>query len=234
MQGHLVQQLGQLIGSGQIPSGTVIQTDDVLREFGVSKSVAREALRALEAKGMVSSRPSIGMEVHPLREWNLLNPDVVTWRSSGPDGDEQMIKLLELRSAVEPLAARLSAQRAGVEIGEMLGGAYEAMKQAAGDRDFAAFTTADIAFHDALLRGSDNLFVEQLGGVIFATLRARAELFERKEEIDGVAVALHGEIADAVQRRDPVTAERAAQELMASSEEEIRAVINMTGPGKQP
>ena len=55
-------------------------------ELAVSRTVIRESLKALTAKGMVSTGPRVGSRVQPYAAWNLFDADVVGWR----DGNTQL------------------------------------------------------------------------------------------------------------------------------------------------
>ncbi|CAM5383101.1 Vitamin B12 import ATP-binding protein BtuD [Streptomyces alboniger] len=58
--------------------------EEIGQRFEVSRTVVRESLRVLEAKGLVSARPNVGTRVRPVSDWNLLDPDIIEWRAFGP------------------------------------------------------------------------------------------------------------------------------------------------------
>ena len=75
----LFHELGRALADGAYRC-TPFPTDQALRErYGVSRTVTREALKMLEAKGMVGSRPKIGNFVLPLARWSLFDSDVLQW-----------------------------------------------------------------------------------------------------------------------------------------------------------
>src|SRR5258708_21024445 len=110
LHARVVDDLGEAIIAGRLTEGTVIDLSAVEQRLGVSRSVVREALRVLANLGLVEARHKVGTRVLPRSQWNLLHPQVITWRAGAADGDAQLRDLLQLRLAVEPLAARLAAR----------------------------------------------------------------------------------------------------------------------------
>src|SRR5712691_12619543 len=113
LHGELVHRIGLEILRGELRPGDPLPTEDELSgELGLSRTVLREAVKVLAAKGLVEARPKTGTRVRPRAAWNLLDPDVLAWRSeASPDGDF-FRNIVELRRIVEPEAARLAAERA--------------------------------------------------------------------------------------------------------------------------
>lgn len=102
LHGQLVQQLGQMIVSGDLGADRPLVPEEIGQRFEVSRTVVRESLRVLEAKGLVSARPNVGTRVRPVSDWNLLDPDIIEWRAFGPQRDDQRRELNELRWTIEP------------------------------------------------------------------------------------------------------------------------------------
>src|SRR5699024_1773672 len=72
------------------------------QDFGVSRTVAREAVRVLESMRLVVSRPRTGIRVRPRQDWSVFDPQLIRWRLAGTGRMEQLRTLNELRGAVEP------------------------------------------------------------------------------------------------------------------------------------
>src|SRR5262245_53262579 len=87
LHGALVHQIGGQILRGEVRPGEVLPTEEELGgELRVSRTVLREAIKVLAAKGLVESRPKTGTRVRPRWAWNLLDPDVLAWRlETSPD-----------------------------------------------------------------------------------------------------------------------------------------------------
>ena len=81
-------------------------------EFGVSRTVVREAVKSLVAKGLIVTGPKVGTRVLPEDRWNWFDPDVITWQARAGLTPEFLRDLLDLRRVVEPAAVRLAAERA--------------------------------------------------------------------------------------------------------------------------
>src|SRR4051794_36793066 len=101
LHGVLIHDLGRKIVDGTYPAGTALSHELVGAEYDASRPTVREALRVLEAKGMLRIRQSLGTRVQPADRWNLLDADVVAWRLQGPDRAQQARDLVEMRLAVE-------------------------------------------------------------------------------------------------------------------------------------
>jgi DNA-binding FadR family transcriptional regulator len=221
LHGELVGQLGQAFADGTFAADEVLAPETLGERFGVSRTVVREALRVLEAKGMVSARQNVGTKVRPVSDWNLLDPDVIEWRAHGPQQQEQARQLLELRSALEPFAARLAARHGGDETVQRLRTAEDAMMAALRANDIPAFTRADLDFHAALLGASHNGMFDQLSVTVAAALRIREELLARADHLSEGAVELHGKVVDAIAARDENAAEVAMRTVIESVTHEL-------------
>jgi len=107
---------------GDLASGSVVRIEQLQERYGVSRSVVREAVRVLASMGLVASRRRVGVQVLPAARWNLYDPQVIRWRLASPARAAQLQSLTELRTAVEPEAARLAALRAPLaDASELMG-----------------------------------------------------------------------------------------------------------------
>ncbi len=111
LHGLTTAALGRRILAGELQPGETVDPELLGTEFGVSRTVVREALRALAAKGMIDARPNRGTFVRFRRSWSLLDPDLLRWRSEGDHMGELFRSLGEVRAIIEPAAARLAATR---------------------------------------------------------------------------------------------------------------------------
>ncbi|RVK09569.1 FadR family transcriptional regulator, partial [Sinorhizobium medicae] len=109
----VVDELGQAVVGGEFSVGDTLPGDtDLAARFNVSRTVLREAMKTLAAKGLVVPRARIGTRVLPKAHWNLFDSDVLTWHF-GAGVDEKFLRhVSEVRLALEPYAAALAARRA--------------------------------------------------------------------------------------------------------------------------
>ena len=101
---QLLTALGTSIASGAYPAGQVLTLDGVSAQHGMSRSVAREAIRVLESMGMVESRRRVGITIQPAHKWNVFDPRLIRWRLEAGDRAAQLVSLSELRRGFEPAA----------------------------------------------------------------------------------------------------------------------------------
>ncbi len=210
-----------MIVAGEFDRRQPLVPEEIGQSFDVSRTVVRESLRVLEAKGLVSARPNVGTRVRPVSDWNLLDPDVIDWRAHGPQRQEQMRELLELRLAIEPLAARLAARRAPEEARTQLSVTLEAMQEAAERRDYSAYIRAHVDFHRALLSAVGNRMLQHLAGSVVVALQMRDEYPEPDSAILAEEVDRHGQLVKAIADADEENAERIARELVEHKAAEV-------------
>jgi DNA-binding FadR family transcriptional regulator len=231
LHGHLVERLGAEIASGALEPGTQVVPEDLGVRYGASRPVVREALRALEAKGMVQPRPRTGTRVLPPQRWNLLDQDVIRWRAAGPHGPRQLEDLSDLRSAVEVLAARRCVTAATDEQVAAMHEACDRMERAAAEVDHGAFTAADVVFHSLLLEASGNAVFAGLAAPFAAYLHVREDLDTLPEHVEASVLTEHRDIVRAIAARDPDAAERWARSVVERSRAEAGRALARRGPG---
>ncbi|MGW4794585.1 FadR/GntR family transcriptional regulator [Nonomuraea sp. NPDC004297] len=220
LHGQVVDGLGRSLAAGELRAGEVLRLEDVQERFGVSRTVAREAVRVLESKRLVSSRPRVGVTVRPMSAWNLYDTQVIRWRLTSPGRAAQLRELAELRAAVEPAAAALAAGSAGSPARQELLVHAHALTTAARAGDGAGFVTADAAFHRVLLGASGNGMFAQLAEVVEELLVARRDLLP-PARLDDPAVGRHLDVAVAVAEGRAEDAARAAGSIMAAARREV-------------
>jgi DNA-binding FadR family transcriptional regulator len=214
LHGQLVQQLGQMIVSGDLGADRPLVPEEIGQRFEVSRTVVRESLRVLEAKGLVSARPNVGTRVRPVSDWNLLDPDIIEWRAFGPQRDDQRRELSELRWTIEPLAARLAAGHGREEVQQRLTDMAEIMGHAVAQGDGLTFSRADAEFHALLLQVTGNRMLEHLSGIVGSALQVSGGPVTGCERPTETAVGLHRTIVDALAAGDGAAAEGAMRQLL--------------------
>ena len=80
---QVVNELGRAIVAGEFPVGTTLPGDaDLAARFKVSRTVLRESMKTLAAKGLVVPRARIGTRVTPRAQWNLFDSDIEPWNNA--------------------------------------------------------------------------------------------------------------------------------------------------------
>ncbi len=223
--GHTLDLLGQAILSGQYAVGASLPPEPLLCEqFGVSRTVVREAIKSLVAKGLISTGPKVGTRVLTDEQWNWFDPDVITWQAQVGLTPQFLRDLQELRAVVEPAAVRMAAEKATDADISGMEDAYQGMKYAiehGGD-----YVVHDLRFHQGLLTASHNRMLVQMGKALSALLRTSFELSTRVKDGSRSSLPLHRAVLDAVIARSPAKAERALMVLINGANEDIERVLS--------
>ncbi|MBN9158456.1 FCD domain-containing protein [Microbacterium sp.] len=228
---RLLDTIGMRIVEGELPQGTRLLTADVAAELGVSRSAMREVVRVLETMGMVEVRRRAGVEVLPVERWSAYAPEVLRWRLDGSDRLRALHELSQLRSAIEPLAARLAATQADPAQRAALVKAVLGMVEHGDRADESAYLQHDVDFHAAVLRGSRNPYLAGLAEVVAALLHGRTAHALMPRQADETALRLHQDVAAAITARDPDAAAAAMAAIVAEADDAVGA---MASPGHRP
>jgi DNA-binding FadR family transcriptional regulator len=221
LHGQLVHAIGRQILGGKIRPGDLLPEQQP--GMAVSRTVVREAVKVLAAKGLVESRPRTGTRVRPRHAWHLLDPDVMAWQQDASPRVEFLRKLTEVRLIVEPPAAALAAQRAsGVEV-ESIEDAYRDMEASLdGDADdFDAFDRADRRFHQAIVRACGNDLLERMGHMVVSALLVSFHATSRVPGNAKASLPMHRAILEAIRNRNPHRAGQAMNRLVRKTAREI-------------
>lgn len=193
----LVEELGSLIVRGDAPAGENLPIEaNISKEYDASRTVVREAIKMLTAKGLVGSRPRRGTYVEPESNWNILDPDVLRWTLQRRFSFPLMRDFLIARRGIEPMAAREAALRQDKAAIESIGDCLAAMRGAEkGDSDPLE---ADIAFHLAILDASGNRFFKQFSYAVDTALRFSIRLTNMAKGVQAASVDDHAAIYKAI------------------------------------
>ena len=214
LHGNLLTALGTAIVSGEYPAGQVLTLDGVSARHGLSRSVAREAIRVLESMGMVESRRRVGITIQPAHKWNVFDPRLIRWRLEAGDRAAQLVSLSELRRGFEPAAAALAARRADPHQCRIMAAAVSDMVVHGRSGDLEAYLLADKIFHQTLLEASGNEMFRALNGVVAEVLAGRTHHGMMPDQPNHAAIELHDQVARAVRLRDEDGAERAMRAII--------------------
>jgi DNA-binding FadR family transcriptional regulator len=207
----LLDHLGKTIVTGGYTAKPFPNEAELSKHYGVSRSVTREAVKMLTSKGLLSARPRQGTFVQPDSSWNLFDPDVLRWLLDRAFSIDLLRDFNQLRVAIEPAAAALAASAADRNSIDLIRAGFDRMRVAeTGDDDTLE---ADIAFHVAILRASNNPFFAQFCDVVETALRTSIRFTNR---IQGrtADLAAHDAVLRAIEARDPESARMRMQHII--------------------
>jgi DNA-binding FadR family transcriptional regulator len=211
LHGELVHDIGVRILRGELGPGDSVVAE--LDEQEVSRTVVREAVKVLAAKGLVLSRPKTGTHVRERRYWHMLDPDVLAWRLEADPGDDFYVSVFEIRRVIEPAVAAMAATRAGeAEVAE-LEAVLVRMEESSGV-DTEAYIEADVEFHELILAGCHNELLTYLGSTLRDVFRAT---FTRTRGVAEHSLPLHAAVLDGIRQGDGTAAESAMRSLIEMS-----------------
>ncbi len=193
----LLDALGRSIVIGDYDHRPFPTEADLARQHGVSRSVTREAVKMLTAKGLLTARPRQGTLVQPSDHWNLFDPDVLRWLLERKFSVQLLRHFNQLRVAIEPEAAALAARHA--DAGDLAAIRHGLERMRAAEEGNDNTLDADIAFHVAVLLASKNPFYAQFRDVVATALRSSIQYTNR---IMGrsASVVDHSAVSDAIAR----------------------------------
>ena len=224
VHGTTVDLLGHAIISGRYAIGASLPPEPLLcEELGVSRTVVREAVKSLVAKGLIITGPKLGTRVLPEDQWNWFDPDVITWQSQNGLTPEFLKDLQDLRRVVEPAAVRMAAERATPDDVAEIEIAYAGMKKAV--EEGGDYVTFDLRFHQGLMRASHNRMLIQMSKALGALLRTSFEISTSKQDGPKSSLPMHRAVLDAVVAKQPLIAEKAILKLIDGARDDIQMIL---------
>ena len=206
---YTADRIRQMIFTGQIKPGELLPSRKELAEqYGVGIATIHEAIKSLDAVGLVESRPGKGTWVSASALQSVIHPDIILNRF----GPIDVRTVYEARLALEVALAELAAEKAtDEEIRQMLTHLDAAREVMADDAEFVRIDwdfhmTVALATHNVLLQAFYTLSRDLLVTLITDVIK----LPHVKEE----ASALHREQAEAIARHDVEAAREAARRHM--------------------
>jgi DNA-binding FadR family transcriptional regulator len=230
----LAGRLGRDIVRGIYPPGTLLPSAaDMCARLSVSRTALREAYSVLAAKAMIFARPKIGTRVRPKADWNMLDPEVLSWHLQSTPTENFVAELFVLRQMVEPEAAALAARTHSRATINRIAEAYDRMdrfKEGAGD-----LIGADLDFHMGILEATGNHFLTALGGLIRTSLECTFELsWEGASRIQDARLHQHRGILEAIRDGSPELAKERMTELLSDSISDVREYMKQRDAAREP
>jgi GntR family transcriptional repressor for pyruvate dehydrogenase complex len=216
------RQLEDLIVQGSVQPGERLPSEnDMARELGVSRTVVREAVRLLTARGLVEARNGSGIYVRALGAELVRGPMDLLLRARGLTGEQ----LLEVREGIEVQVARLAAERATAADIVALEKAVAVQREPS--TTAAQSVEADLAFHHGLARATHNPLFEALSDALARAMTdfLRTVVARHGSTAREHAATDHGRTLERIKARDP---EGAARQMAA----ELAKARRLLGPSR--
>jgi GntR family galactonate operon transcriptional repressor len=213
-----------ILGGVYAPDDLLPREDDLAEELGVSRTSVREAVKVLSAKGLLQARRRVGVRVRSRDDWNLLDPQVLSWHPDVGRDEALITSLIEARRIIEPAAAALAAKRATAADLARIEQAYLAMERNV-RTNLEACCEADLRFHAGLVAASHNVVLKGLTGTIEAALRATFAITSQLMTAQSRALAVHRSVFECVRMRDSVGARAATIELLSVAARDLDSTL---------
>jgi DNA-binding GntR family transcriptional regulator len=208
-------RLLEAILDGRYPPGSRIVETRAAREFGTSQAPVREALRDLEALGVVEISPFRGARVRP------------------PSRDE-LLEAYVVRSELEALAVRLALPRLAGEDFVRLTAYLDEMHAAAEASDPVAEASADAAFHGYLVDQAGNATLKRVWGMLEPYSRTYITIAVPGSDRHRIA-ALHAPVIEALRSRDAAMADEAIRHHFSNAKAMLAELWHDdSGPAGRP
>ena len=196
------------IRSGVLMPGARLTETEIAERLNVSRTPVREAIRRLEADGLVAHMPRAGAVVRRLDH-------------------SEIMELYEMRTVLEGTAARLAARAASeVEIDELA--AIDA-EMAAAEGDGAALFELNTQFHRTLIRAARNRFLVRSVEAVHTTLLILGPSTLARPDRARAAVAEHEAVVAALRRRDGKAAEKRMRAHMEAAQRTRLRMLRLSG-----
>src|SRR5215217_1972420 len=165
----VINEIGLGIVTGKFPIGSILASDAVMMEsYGVSRTVLREALKTLEAKGLVEARPKVGTRVSPASRWSFFDPQVLSWHFYASPDRRFYESLFDIRRALESRAVHLACTRRTADNVRLMKYWLHQMDLAEGNLE--AHGLSGLEIHRAIAESSGNSLLRSVTGIVELTL----------------------------------------------------------------
>jgi GntR family transcriptional repressor for pyruvate dehydrogenase complex len=213
---RVVEQVEEAIESGSLSPGERLPSErELMVQFSVSRSTVREALRVLQARGLVRSRPGDpnGAEVLPFSPAALHKSMTTLARVE----ELSLAELVQFRMVLDSSAILLAARlRTDAELAEMASAVSSMREAVEAGRD--AFGEADVAFHDVVARASGNKLIQictdVVRSIVLKLVSEKIAHADDREALMRQSIQHHEEVLDAMRAGDGPLAARLSRKAM--------------------
>lgn len=202
----------------------------MLEKFSVSRTALREAYSMLAGKGLIRARPKVGTHVREKSEWNMFDPDILTWHLQVVPTKDIATDLYALRRMIEPEAAALAALNKTEQSMQKISDAYDDMQKfcnGGGD-----LINADFRFHISILAATGNRFIGAFSGIIRVAMQSTFKLsWMGAAHIQEDRLQQHGEVLNAIINGEPKMASQHMEALLDTAILDLQDALNRRASG---
>lgn len=214
---HVHRLLGEAIVAGDFDGTGLPNEAELSQRYGASRTVIREAIRMLMGKGLISMRQRAD-RIQPLAAWNLLDPEISYWLRKRPFSLETFREFIQMRLAVEPVAAGLTAARGDARVIQSLQSHLTTLLSSPPQSEDRL--NAAIQFHQTIVLESGNAFFTRLLALISTALH-----MEFSHVSPGpLTASFQEQIMTCIAQADAAGAEALMRELLRATLRQVEAV----------
>jgi DNA-binding FadR family transcriptional regulator len=211
----VINEIGLGIVTGKFPIGSILASDAAMMEtYGVSRTVLREALKTLEAKGMIEARPKVGTRVSPASRWSFFDPQVLSWHFYAKPDKRFFESVFDIRLSLEGRAAQLACERRTADNIRLM--KYWLHQMDLAEDSLEAHGLSGLEIHRAIAESSGNTLLRSVTGIVELTLALALKSLDGSAvaEYQKASLAAHTALLSAIERSDKPGALAAAEQII--------------------
>lgn len=225
MSAQVARILGTRVVSGEFAPGDSLPIEnDLCQAYGVSRSTIREAVKNLAAKRLIEVAPKIGTRVLPFASWNLLDPDVLSWRLNAQFDRRIVEDLYEMRQCFEPRACFLAAREGSADDHAQVQRCFADM--AASLHSPALAASAETEFHLAIIAATHNGLFVTIGSAVKTALRVSFSLTQKGPGQPATDLSLYETVLAAILARKGDAASNGMRQLLELSRLRVLSALD--------
>ncbi|WP_110637074.1 FadR/GntR family transcriptional regulator [Salinicola salarius] len=198
--------------SNRYPEGERLPSElELAQRLNVSRLTLREAIKHLQARGVIVIQRGNGTFVTHRAQWAMLDPLLLEVMTESDEINSLYHHLTDMRRMMETGLASLAAQRRSTEHIDRMRRALDAMHAATDTLSVRRYAAADMEFHCAILDAADNPFATSVYGQLQVLLTHVREETTRLAIGQRHGLTLHHEILEAIEAADPLAAREAIE-----------------------
>lgn len=222
---RVVERLVQQIVDGRLAPGSALPIEpELAQRFGVSRTVVREAVRVLSAKGLVTARHGTGVWVEPPERWNYLDPQVVFAHVRAGGDDALLDELIEARRKLETDLAELAATRRTDQDTATLRAIVAEMEATLTDPE--RYAALDVRFHEVVVTAAHNRLLREAMRPIAAATRLGIFTTSRRPRAPQGSFPEHQAICALIEQGDAAGAGMAMDRHIAGFADTLRRLLH--------